>query len=216
IGGGLGALINSPSSETISALKSKVLFEDSVSIKEGLKAFQLLDAEDPSLQINWDEHFQELHIHVMGVIQLEVLEQIIKDRFGFTVAFGNPEILYKETITDTVTGYGHFEPLRHYAEVHLKIEAAERGSGVALTNLCHADDLSTGNQNLVLHHLSERDHHGLLTGSPLTDVQITLLTGRGHKEHTSGGDFREAAYRALRQGLEKAQNRLLEPMYRFK
>ncbi|CEG23462.1 Elongation factor G [Planococcus massiliensis] len=216
IGEGVGTLIHSPSTDTIPALKSKVLFEDSLSVKEVLKAFQFLDAEDPSLHINWDEHFQELHIHVMGVIQLEVLEQIVKDRFGFTVTFGNPEILYKETITDSVTGYGHFEPLRHYAEVHLKIEAAERGSGVTLSNLCHADELSTGNQNLVLHHLSERDHHGLLTGSPLTDVHITLLTGRGHKEHTSGGDFREAAYRALRQGLEKAQNRLLEPMYRFK
>lgn len=216
IGGGLGALVNSPSPSTVPALKSKVLFDNTLSVKEVVKAFQLLDAEDPSLQINWDEHFQELHIHVMGVIQLEVLEQIVKERFGFTVAFGNPEILYKETIENSVVGYGHFEPLRHYAEVHLKIEAAERGSGVILSNLCHADALSTGNQNLVLHHLTERDHHGLLTGSPLTDVHITLLTGRGHKEHTSGGDFREAAYRALRQGLEKAQNRILEPMYRFK
>lgn len=216
IGGGLGTLTDPPSPLTVPALKSKVLFADGIHVKEVLKAFQLLDAEDPSLQIKWDEHFQKIHIHVMGVVQLEVLEQIIKDRFGFNAAFGDPEILYKETITDTVTGYGHFEPLRHYAEVHLKIEPAERGSGMTFSNLCHADALSTGNQNLVFHHLSERDHHGLLTGSPLTDVHITLLTGRGHNEHTSGGDFREAAYRALRQGLEKAHNRLLEPVYRFK
>jgi translation elongation factor EF-G len=152
----------------------------------------------------------------MGVIQLEVLETIIKDRFGIAVSFGEPHILYKETIDGPVIGYGHFEPLRHYAEVHLKIEPAPRGSGVELVNACHADALTTGNQNLVLHHLREREHHGLLTGSALADVKITLLTGRGHNQHTSGGDFREAAYRALRQGLEQARNRLLEPMYRFK
>ena len=216
IGDGLGALLEHYHSLSVPTLKSKVLFDDSVHVKEVLKAFQLLDAEDPSLQVKWDEHFQEIHIHVMGVIQLEVLEQIVKERFGFEAAFGTPEILYKETIEDTVIGYGHFEPLRHYAEVHLKIESAERGNGLTLSNVCHADALSVGSQNLVLHHLKERDHHGLLTGSALTDVHITLLTGRGHNEHTSGGDFREAAYRALRQGLEKARNRLLEPVYRFK
>jgi ribosomal protection tetracycline resistance protein len=216
IGDGLGLVSTRTSFTMAPALKSKVLFDASENAKEVLKAFMLLDAEDPALSVVWDEHFQEIHIHVMGVIQLEVLQQIAKDRFGFHVSFGAPEILYKETIEGAVSGYGHFEPLRHYAEVHLKIEAAPRGSGVTLVNACHADALSVGNQNLVLHHLKERDHHGLLTGSALTDVKITLLTGRGHNQHTSGGDFREAAYRALRQGLEKARNRLLEPVYQFK
>ncbi|TWT00080.1 translation factor GTPase family protein [Planomicrobium sp. CPCC 101079] len=216
IGDGAGIHPGTSSQESIPALKSKVLFDPTMHPKEVLKYFKRLNAEDPTLAVVWDEHFQEVHIHVMGIIQLEVLQQVVHDRFGFSVSFSEPEILYKETIETPVTGYGHFEPLRHYAEVHLKIEPAERGSGVLLANRCHPDALSVGNQNLVLHHLAERDHHGLLTGSPLTDVKITLLTGRGHNEHTSGGDFREAAYRALRQGLEKAENRLLEPIYRFK
>ncbi|TWT24312.1 translation factor GTPase family protein [Planomicrobium sp. CPCC 101110] len=216
IGDGAGKLIAASRHESVPALKSKVLFDPPLHPKEVLKYFKRLNAEDPTLAVVWDEHFQEIHIHVMGVIQLEVLQQVVQDRFSFSVSFSDPEILYKETIEAPVTGYGHFEPLRHYAEVHLKIEPAPRGSGVLLDNSCHADALSIGNQNLVLHHLAERDHHGLLTGSPLTDVKITLLTGKGHNEHTSGGDFREAAYRALRQGLEKAENRLLEPIYQFK
>ena len=216
IGDGLGTLSSRPSYLAAPALQSTVRFPASVHPKVMLKAFQLLDAEDPSLHVEWDEHFQEIHILVMGVIQLEVLEQIVQERFGYTVSFAQPKILYKETIAQPVMGYGHFEPLRHYAEVHLKIEPAPRGSGITLANECHADNLSTGNQNLILHHLRERGHHGLLTGSTLTDVHITLTTGRGHNEHTSGGDFREATYRALRQGLEKAENRLLEPIYRFK
>lgn len=216
IGNGLGAVNSAPSYLATPALQSKVEFAPSIHPKEMLKAFQLLDAEDPSLHVTWDEHFQEIHILVMGVIQLEVLGQIVQERFGYTVSFRPPKILYKETIVQPVMGYGHFEPLRHYAEVHLKIEPAPRGSGFTLSNECHADDLSTGHQNLILHHLQEREHHGILTGSSLTDVHITLVTGRGHNQHTSGGDFREAAYRALRQGLEKADNRLLEPMYRFK
>ncbi|WP_419957721.1 GTP-binding protein [Psychrobacillus psychrotolerans] len=215
IGDGLGVFAQKTEFDMIPTLKSKVLFDASVHVKEILRCFKLLDAEDPSLRIFWDEYFQEIHVHVMGVIQLEVLEQIVLERFGFHVSFGEPEILYKETIGNSVHGYGHFEPLRHYAEVHLLIESAARNSGITFTNICHANDLSTGNQNLVKHHLFERDHHGLLTGSTLTDVKITLLTGRGHNEHTHGGDFREATYRALRQGLEKAENILLEPFYDF-
>ena len=114
-----------------------------------LRCFNILDAEDPSLRVFWDEHFQEIHVHVMGIIQLEVLEQIVKERFSFTVSFGEPDILYKETIETTVIGYGHFEPLRHYAEVHLKIEPAKRNSGISFENVCHANDLSIGNQNLI-------------------------------------------------------------------
>lgn len=215
IGDGLGVFAQKTEFDMIPTLKSKVLFDASVHVKEVLRCFKLLDAEDPSLRIFWDEYFQEIHVHVMGVIQLEVLEQIVLERFGFHVSFGEPKILYKETIGNSVHGYGHFEPLRHYAEVHLLIESAARNSGITFSNICHANDLSTGNQNLVKHHLFERDHHGLLTGSTLTDVKITLLTGRGHNEHTHGGDFREATYRALRQGLEKAENILLEPFYDF-
>lgn len=216
IGDAIGNCFADTKSEVLPTLKSTVLFDSTVSVKEVLENFQLLDAEDPSLSVYWDEHFQKIQIQVMGIIQLEVLEQVVLERFGYHVQFGEPEILYKETIDNSVMGYGHFEPLRHYAEVHLKLEPSERGSGFQIDNLCHADALSTGNQNLILHHLMERHHHGLLTGSPLTDVKVTLVTGRGHNQHTSGGDFREATFRALRQGLEQAQNRLLEPMYRFK
>lgn len=215
IGDGLGSLTQKTAFDMIPTLKSKVLFGTSIHVKEVLRSFKLLDAEDPSLRVFWDEYFQEIHVHVMGVIQLEVLEQIVLERFGFHVSFGEPKILYKETIDNSVRGYGHFEPLKHYAEVHLLIEPAARNSGITFANVCHANDLSIGHQNLVSHHLFEREHHGLLTGSSLTDVKITLLTGRGHNEHTHGGDFREATYRALRQGLEKAENILLEPFYDF-
>ncbi|MDN3439271.1 TetM/TetW/TetO/TetS family tetracycline resistance ribosomal protection protein [Planococcus sp. APC 3900] len=216
VGDSVGALQEKAEFGLVPTLKSTVLFDASLSPKEVLTSFRMLDAEDPSLSVFWDEYFQQIQIQVMGTIQLEVLEQVVLERFGYRVRFGNPEILYKETIASSVRGYGHFEPLRHYAEVHLKLEPGERGSGFQLDNTCHADALSVGHQNLVLHHLNERTHHGLLTGSPVTDVKATLVTGRGHNQHTAGGDFREAAFRALRQGLEQAQNRLLEPMYHFK
>lgn len=216
VGDVIGNYATDNQSEVVPTLKSIVLFDASLPAKEVLSSFQILGAEDPSLSVFWNEYFQHIQIQVMGIIQLEVLEQVVLERFGHHVQFGEPEILYKETISIPVMGYGHFEPLRHYAEVHLKLEPGERGSGLQVDNVCHAHALSVGNQNLILHHLNERDHHGLLTGSPLTDVKATLVTGRGHNEHTSGGDFREATFRALRQGLEQAQNRLLEPMYRFK
>ncbi|AZK48650.1 elongation factor G [Paenibacillus lentus] len=216
VGDGLGNLKEKAVYEMVPTLKSKVMLEPSVNKKEALQYFKILNAEDPSLNVLWEESLQEIHIHVMGRIQLEVLELLMKERFNLTVSFENPEILYKETIEAETVGYGHFEPLKHYAEVHLRLRPGERNSGVQFDNVCHADDLSFGNQNLVRHHLYERDHHGLLTGSPLTDVVVTLLTGRAHNKHTSGGDFREATYRALRQGLEKAKNVLLEPYYQFK
>ncbi|WP_060203648.1 GTP-binding protein [Sporosarcina koreensis] len=212
----LGAIVEKAEFDLIPTLKSKIIFDSSIHVKEVLRCFKMLDAEDPSLRVVWDEHVQEVHVHVMGVIQLEVLRQIVRDRFHFDVSFGDPKILYKETIRSAVNGYGHFEPLKHYAEVHLKIEPAVRNSGISFDNVCHTNDLSIGNQNLVRTHIFERAHHGLLTGSALTDVKITLMTGRGHNEHTSGGDFREATFRALRQGLEKADNVLLEPVYDFK
>lgn len=215
-GEGLGALVDPIRRELAPTLQSKVQFEPPLHLKEVLRVFQLLDAEDPTLGTRWDEALQELHIHVMGKIQLEILQQVVQERFGMKITFGPPEILYKETISTPVTGCGHFEPLGHYAEVHLRLEPAERGSGVTFVNACHADDLSVGYQNLIGQHVLEREHHGLLTGSPLTDVRVTLLTGRSHNKHTSGGDFREATYRAIRQALEQAENVLLEPVYHFK
>ncbi|OWA34049.1 elongation factor G [Saccharibacillus sp. O16] len=184
--------------------------------REVLRTFRMLEAEDPALGVIWEEELQQLHIRVMGAIQLEVLTSVLAERFGMNVVFGAPEILYRETIASPVTGYGHFEPLRHYAEVHLRLEPGERGSGVVFEDACHADELSVGYRNLVGQHVLEHEHHGLLTGSPLTDVKVTLLIGRAHNKHTHGGDFREATFRALRQGLEQAENILLEPCYRFR
>ncbi|HYK71614.1 MAG TPA: translation factor GTPase family protein [Pseudoneobacillus sp.] len=216
VGDGVGAIKEKILYEMIPTLKSKVLFESDVNLKEALQFFKMLESEDPSLNVIWEERLQEIHIHVMGAIQLEVLEQMVYDRFHLKVKFEKPEILYKESIETQEIGYGHFEPLGHYAEVHLQLQPGERNSGITFENACHADDLTAGNQNLIKHHLFEREHHGLLTGSPITDVKITLLTGRAHIKHTSGGDFREATIRALRQGLEKASNILLEPIYQFK
>ncbi|MGG1663387.1 GTP-binding protein [Brevibacillus sp. NRS-1366] len=215
-GQGVGQYADKFAYETEPTLQSKVQFDGSLHVQQVLGAFRILNAEDPSLNVVWEENLQEIHIRVMGLIQLEVLEQLVKERFGFVVSFGQPEILYKETIQSAVTGYGHFEPLRHYAEVHLLLEPGERGSGIHFASLCHPDDLGFNFQNLIRSHLYEREHHGLLTGMPVTDMKITLLKGGAHKEHTHGGDFREAAFRALRQGLEKADNMLLEPYYDFK
>lgn len=216
VGNGIGKINDKVFPNTIPTLKSSVVYEDNVNIKDILKCFRILEVEDPSLNVVYVERLKEIDIHVMGLIQLEVLEKIINTRFGYLVKFATPRILYKETIDGQVIGYGHFEPLRHYAEVHLKVEAGERDSGIVVASSCHPDDLPIGQQNIICDHLLERDHHGLLTGSPLTDVKITLLTGRAHNKHTSGGDFLEATYRALRQGLEKANNKLLEPVYDFK
>lgn len=216
IGDGIGTLKDKATYNMVPTLKSKVIFDESLNVKDVLKYFKILESEDPSLNIIWDEKFQEIQVYIMGVIQLEVLKNLMEERFNISIDFGPCEILYKETILDIVLGYGHFEPLGHYSEVHLKLEAAERNNGITFENLCHTDDLTIGNQNLVKTHIFERDHHGILTGSPITDIKITLLTGRAHNKHTSGGDFREATFRALRQGLEKAKNVLLEPYYSFK
>lgn len=215
-GDGVGTLTEKAVYEMVPTLKSKVMTETNVHMKEVLRCFQILDAEDPALAVTWDESLKQIHIHVMGPIQLEVLKQVMKERFGFDVSFAEPNILYKETIETAVVGYGHFEPLGHYAEVQLKLEPAASNSGIHFENACHSNDLPVGNQNLVRHHLFEKEHRGVLTGSPLTDLKVTLLNGRAHSQHTSGGDFREATIRALRQGLEKAKNVLLEPFYQFK
>ncbi len=198
------------------SLKSKVTFNDSINTKEVLKDIRVLEDEDPSLNVTYIEQSKEIHIGIMGVIQIEILTEIIKTRFGYEVMFEEPTIIYKETIKDEVMGCGHFEPLKHYAEVILNIKSGKEGSGITFINKCSADHLSTGNQNLVKHHLFETPHRGILTGSDLTDLEITLLTGRGHNMYTSGGDFREATKRAIRHGLEFAKNILLEPIYTAK
>ncbi|MCW6093139.1 TetM/TetW/TetO/TetS family tetracycline resistance ribosomal protection protein [Clostridium sporogenes] len=216
VGDGIGTLKDKATYNMVPTLKSKVIFDESLNIKDVLRYFKILESEDPSLNIIWDEKFQEIQVYIMGVIQLEVLKNLMEERFNILIDFGPCEILYKETIMDTVVGYGHFEPLGHYSEVHLKLEPGKRNSGITFESACHTDDLTTGNQNLVKTHIFEKDHHGILTGSPITDIKITLLTGRAHNKHTSGGDFREATFRALRQGLEKAKNVLLEPYYSFK
>jgi translation elongation factor EF-G len=215
-GAGAGALNHGSKYKMVPTLRSRVVFDKMLNIKDVLAKLKILEAEDPALNVTWYEALQELHVNIMGVIQLEVLKQIIKQRFSFDVEFGPCQVLYKETVTETAVGYGHFEPLRHYAEVHLKLEPASRNSGITFDSVCHIDDLVPSYQNLIRSHIFEKEHNGILAGSAVTDIKITLLTGRAHQKHTSGGDFREATLRALRQGLEKAGCILLEPYYRFR
>ena len=184
-----------------------------------LKALQTLEDEDPQLHVAWRDDLAEVHVQLMGEVQLEILQSILQSRFGLAVNFSEGGILYKETLTAAVEGIGHYEPLRHYAEVHLLLEPAPRGSGVQLAADCPPDTLAENWQRLVLTHLAERTHPGVLTGAPLADVKITLAAGRAHQKHTEGGDFRQATYRAVRQGLRTAAARgavqLLEPWYDF-
>ena len=184
-----------------------------------LKALQTLEDEDPQLHVNWRDDLGEVHVQLMGEVQLEILQNILQERFGLDVTFSEGGILYKETLTAAVEGIGHYEPLRHYAEVHLLLEPAPRGSGVQLAADCPPDTLAENWQRLILTHLAERTHPGVLIGAPLTDVRITLAAGHAHQKHTEGGDFRQATYRAVRQGLRMAAARdgvqLLEPWYDF-
>ena len=175
-----------------------------------------LEEEDPLLHIVWNQRLQQLEIQLMGQVQLEILRALIRERFDLAVDFGPGSIVYKETIAAPVIGIGHFEPLRHYAEVQLLLEPAERGSGLTLESACSLDLLDLNWQRLIFTHLEEKEHLGVLTGAPLTDVKITLLAGRAHLKHTEGGDFRQATYRAVRQGLMQAESILLEPWYRLR
>ena len=195
------------------ALQAQVSSEttDSHTLYQTLK---LLEDEEPQLLTEARED-KSLVVSVMGKIQLEVLTQVLKERFGIDAVFAPPKVLYRETVARPVMGFGHYEPLRHYAEAHLRIEPAERGSGISFASECHVDTLASNYQNLVRTHVFERVHRGILTGAPLTDVKIVLTAGKAHLKHTEGGDFREAVYRAIRQGLEKAENILLEPWYQF-
>lgn len=175
-----------------------------------------LEEEEPQLHIVWEEALQEIHVQLMGEVQLEVLKTLIYERFGVEVEFGQGNILYKETIQNTVEGVGHFEPLRHYAEVHLLLEPGEPGSGVQCMSVSSEDLLDRNWQRLILTHLMETEHRGVLTGAPITDIRITLVSGKAHLKHTEGGDFRQAVYRAVRQGLKQADSVLLEPYYEYR
>lgn len=202
--------------DMIPTLTSKVIFDKSLNVKEVLSIFQILQNEEPSLNIVWNENLKEIQVNIMGKIQLEVLKEILKSRFGLNIDFGKSEILYKETVKERTIGYGHFEPLGHYAEVHLCIEPGVRNSGIKFKSIAHTDNLTQGHQNLVKTHIFEKEHSGILCGYPVTDIEVTLINGRAHNKHTSGGDFRQATLRALRQGLEQVENEILEPFYKFK
>ena len=197
-------------------MKSKVIFDNSLNINQVYSYFKILTDEEPSLKVVYDESLKEISVHIMGKIQLEILKDIVKDRFDLDIEFGPCEIIYKETIKEPTNGYGHFEPLGHYAEVYLKIEPSTRNSGISFESIAKVDNLQIGHQNLVKTHIFEREHRGILGGYYLSDIKITLVDGRAHNKHTSGGDFREATFRALRQGIEKVENILLEPYYKFK
>ena len=214
-GGGLGKETDSDD------LKSEPVFSYSVKLPDGydahsaLSVFKRLEEEETKLHVDWIESKQKINIRIMGRVQLEVIKRILSERFGLCVEFENGSIIYKETIANTVEGVGHYEPLKHYAEVHLLMEPTERGSGLEFCVDCPDDVLDKNWKRLIYTHLKEKKHTGVLTGSHITDMRITVINGKAHLKHTEGGDFREATYRAIRQGLMQAKNILLEPWYSF-
>ena len=215
-GEGLGAERDSDLPVLEPVLSYQVLLPEGADVHAALGKLHRLEEEEPQLHVVWNETLDEIHVQLMGEIQLEVLRSLLAERFGLEVEFGPGGILYKETITEPMEGVGHYEPLRHYAEVHLKLEPLPRGSGMQFAADCREEVLDKNWQRLVLTHLEEKQHLGVLTGSPLTDVKITLIAGRAHLKHTEGGDFRQATYRAVRQGLMLAKSQLLEPWYAFR
>ena len=215
-GDGLGAERGGEMPVLQPVLEYRVLLEDDTPVPQAYAKLRQLAEEDPQLQLLWDERTKEIRIGLMGEVQMEILRQIIADRFDLRVSFDEGSVVYMETIAESVEGVGHYEPLRHYAEVHLLIEPAEPGSGLHFDTVCSEDFLSRNWQRLILTHLAEKTHRGVLTGAPVTDLRITLLSGRAHLKHTEGGDFRQATYRAVRQGLKKAKSILLEPWYDFR
>ena len=215
-GEGLGAERDSDLPVLEPVLSYQVLLPEGADVHAALGKLHRLEEEEPQLHVVWNEALGEIHVQLMGEIQLEVLRSLLAERFGLEVEFGPGGILYKETITEPMEGVGHYEPLRHYAEVHLKLEPLPRGSGMQFAADCREEVLDKNWQRLVLTHLEEKQHLGVLTGSPLTDVKITLIAGRAHLKHTEGGDFRQATYRAVRQGLMLAKSQLLEPWYAFR
>lgn len=194
----------------------RVLLPEGQDAGRMLGNLRILEEEDPKLNICWQEKTKEIQVQLMGQVQMEILQNLVKKRFGVGISFGAGNIVYKETILDKVEGVGHFEPLRHYAEVHLILEPAKCGSGLLFTSKCPEDELDKNWQRLVLTHLQEKKHVGVLAGAEITDMKITLAAGKAHTKHTEGGDFRQATYRAVRQGLMQAQSRLLEPVYEFR
>lgn len=214
-GQGLGAQADGEKPSLVPVLSYRVELPEGCDVHKMLKNLYQLEEEIPELHILWQEGTGEIHAQVMGQVQIEILQELIAQRFGVRVNFGAGSIVYRETITEPVTGVGHFEPLRHYAEVHLLLEPGEAGSGLVLQADCSEDELDLNWQRLILTHLKEKQHVGVLTGSVITDMKITLIAGRAHLKHTEGGDFRQATYRALRQGLMKTKCQLLEPVYAY-
>ncbi|MBP3851440.1 MAG: TetM/TetW/TetO/TetS family tetracycline resistance ribosomal protection protein, partial [Erysipelotrichaceae bacterium] len=212
----LGAETDTTKPVLSACLRYQLLLPEGVDALEMMQTCRQLAAEDPQLQIEFDEQSKKIHIQLMGAIQMEVLQNQIYQRSKVHVGFQSGQVLYRETIAKPVLGIGHFEPLRHYAEVLLQLEPLPAGSGLVFESQCSQDQLALNWQRLILTHLQERTHKGVLTGSPITDMKITLLAGIAHVKHTEGGDFRQATYRAVRQGLKKAESVLLEPYYSFK
>ena len=214
-GEGLGAEKQSEKPVLEPVLTYRILLPEDCEPAVMLPKLRQLEEEEPELHIVWREELQEIQAQVMGEVQIEILQRLIAERFGINVTFDTGNIVYKETIAGEVEGVGHFEPLRHYAEVHLWMEPGEPGSGFQIATDCSEDMLDKNWQRLILTHLTEREHRGVLTGSALTDIKVTLIAGRAHQKHTEGGDFRQATYRAVRQGLMQAESVLLEPYYEF-
>ena len=215
-GEGLGVEAASAAPVVEPVLSYRVELPDGCDAHTALRKLRMLEEEDPQLHLVWNEQLREIHVQLMGEVQLEVLRRLMAERFGLEVGFGAGSIVYKETIAGAVEGVGHFEPLRHYAEVHLLLEPLPRGSGLRFGTACSEDVLDRAWQRLILTHLEEKTHLGVLTGAPITDMRMTLIAGRGHLKHTEGGDFRQATYRAVRQGLMCAESILLEPWYDFR
>ena len=215
-GEGLGAEENWSGPRLEPVLSYQVIPPEGVDASTLLERLRRLEEEDPQLQVEWEPHAEQVRVKLMGQVHREVLERELRRRFMLDVTFGPGSIVYLETLAKPVEGVGHFEPLRHYAEVHLLLEPLERGAGLQIDTVCSEDVLDGNWQRLILTHLVERQHVGVLTGSPITDLKLTLLTGKGHLKHTEGGDFRQATYRAIRQGLMMGETILLEPWYTFR
>lgn len=211
---GIEAVSDMPLLEPV--LNFQIILPPECDAHDILLKLRQLEEEDPQLHIVWNDRIKEIHVQLMGEVQLEILKSLISERFGIDVEFSSGNIVYKETIKEPVEGVGHFEPLRHYAEVHLLLEPGEPGSGLKFAAACSEDVLEKNWQRLILTHLEEKEHLGVLTGSPITDMRIALIAGHAHPKHTEGGDFRQATYRAVRQGLKQAQSILLEPYYHFR
>ncbi len=214
-GQGIGSIRNSDRAVLEPVMTYRVLLPQEKNAYDALKDIRILEDEDPQLHVVWNEQLREIHLQLMGAIQLEVLARIISERFGYDVQFSDGAVAYKETIKNISEGVGHYEPLKHYAEVHLILQPLPRGSGLVFDTSCHQDDLDLNWQRLILTHLEEKAHLGTLTGSPITDVKITLAAGKAHLKHTEGGDFRQATYRAVRNGLRNNECILLEPWYDY-